>query len=257
MSKKPGEVKSCCGPSRKRDSNGQTSFVQGITYAVIPHIGCIAFIVGSVLGVTMLMEFFKPLLMNRWFFHILIGISMGFATLSSWLYLRKHGISTLEGVRGKWRYLSTMYGSTIGINIMLFLIIFPMLANVSSVSATGALTASISDADKALISMSVDIPCPGHAPLISEELKTVGGVAAVKFSFPNVFDVIYDSSMTTTDEMLSLDVFSEYPATMLEETLSQASITEVEERQESPSAGSCCGSSTCGSSAGSCGCGGW
>ena len=118
-----------------------TTLLQGIGYALLPHTGCIAFIAGSILGVTFLMEFFRPLLMNRWFFHILIAISMGFATLSSMLYLRKQGLLSVAGAKRKWQYLSTMYGSTIGINLVLLLLVFPLLANVQTVSATGAVDA--------------------------------------------------------------------------------------------------------------------
>jgi copper chaperone CopZ len=242
------------------EGRGKTTFLQGVTYALIPHIGCIAFITGSILGVTLLMEFFKPLLMNRWFFHILIGISIGFATLSSAIYLRKNGLLSMAGARRKWQYLSTMYGSTIGINLVLFMLIFPMLANVSTVSATGAVIGAegFDDPGNSLIKMAVDIPCPGHAPLISEELKTVDGVLGVKFSFPNVFDVVYDSVKTSKQDMLSLYVFTEYPATVLEESGEPEDIQEFNE-QPASIGGSCCGSSACGggSGGGGCGCGGY
>lgn len=245
----------------------QTTIMQGVAYALLPHVGCIAFIVGSILGVTLLMEFFKPLLMNRWFFHILIAISMGFATLSSVLYLRKHTLLSVAGARKKWQYLSTMYGSTIGINLILFLLIFPMLANVSTVSATGITGAAIASGDfseldegDAYIQLAVDIPCPGHAPLISEELKSTGGVTAIKFSFPNVFDVVYDSAKTSKTEMLALDVFDEYPATVLDETTNADTIQEVSSQPQTTTGSSCggsCGGSTCSNSVGGrCGCGG-
>ena len=238
----------------------QTTLMQGVAYALLPHVGCIAFIVGSVLGVTMLMEFFKPLLMNRWFFHILIAISMGFATLSSVLYLRKHTLLSVAGARRKWQYLSTMYGSTIGINLILFLLIFPMLANVSTVSATGITGAAIASGDfselnegDAYIQLAVDIPCPGHAPLISEELKSTGGVTAIQFSFPNVFDVVYDSAKTSKTEMLALEVFDEYPATVLDETTNADTIQEVSSQPQTTTGGSCggsCGGSSCGAARG-------
>ncbi|MFH0832350.1 MAG: cation transporter [Candidatus Aenigmatarchaeota archaeon] len=190
----------------------KSSVRQGIVYGLIPHIGCIAFIIGSVLGVTVLMEFFKPLLMNRWFFHALILLSLVFATLSSAWYLRKNGLLSLDGMKRKWKYLSAMYGSTIGINLVLFMLIFPLLANVS-LSASGVYAIG---ADS--IRLEVDIPCPGHAPLISSELKTIDGVTGVQFSFPNIFDVSYDSAKTDRQKMLSLDVFKEYPAKVLSES---------------------------------------
>jgi copper chaperone CopZ len=95
--------------------------------------------------------------------------------------------------------------------------------------------------------LKVKIPCPGHAPLISEELKTIDGVGNVRFSFPNVFDVEYDSSKTTEEEILALEVFETYKATVLESDV----VLENNEVQE----GLICGSS-CGGSCGGCGCGG-
>ncbi|MFC2142960.1 heavy-metal-associated domain-containing protein [Candidatus Aenigmatarchaeota archaeon] len=242
---------SCDGTSDSRN----TTILQGVGYALVPHIGCIAFIVGSVLGVTVLMEFFKPILMNRYFFHALIALSLGFATLSSVIYLRKNGLLSLAGTKRKWQYLSTMYGSTIGINLVLFMLIFPLLANVSAAGITGAVVGIGDLADSSLIKLSVDIPCPGHAPLISEELKSIEGVQNIQFSFPNVFDVIYDSTETSKGEMLSLDVFDEYPATVLEEKSNEEDLLKVNE-QPTTSGGSCCGGPDCSGPSGGCGCGG-
>ncbi|UCD02653.1 MAG: heavy metal translocating P-type ATPase [Candidatus Aenigmatarchaeota archaeon] len=243
----------------------QTTFLQGVSYALLPHVGCIAFIAGSILGVTLLMEFFRPLLMNRWFFHILVLISIGFATLSSALYLKRNSLLSMAGAKRKWQYLSTMYGSTVGINLVLFLVIFPLLANVSTVSAAGVTGAAIASGDfseldegDAYIQLAVDIPCPGHAPLITEELKTTGGISAIQFSFPNVFDVVYDSAKTSKEGMLSLEVFEEYPATVLDESTSQDAIKEIQQKPSyTATGGSCCGGSSCAGPTGGCGCGGW
>ncbi|MBL7206135.1 MAG: heavy-metal-associated domain-containing protein [Candidatus Aenigmarchaeota archaeon] len=234
-------------------TDGKTSknrtMMEGIAYGLIPHIGCIAFIVGSILGVTLLMEFFRPILMNRWFFHILFLVSVGFATLSSVIYLRKNGMCSVAGAKKKRTYLGTMYGSTIGINLVLFMLIFPLLANISvAAPITGGIVAA---SDMSSIKFQVDIPCPGHAPLISQELKTIDGVLGIEFSFPNYFDVDYDSSRTSKEEMLELEVFDEYPATVVGGGVKQAAPRTI------ASGGSCggsCGGSSCGGS--SCGCGG-
>ena len=222
----------------KKKSGG---LARGIMYGLIPHIGCIAFIVGSVLGVTVLTQFFTPLLMNPFFFHILIAISIGFATLSSVLYLRSNKLLSFAGMRCKWKYLTTMYGSTIGINLVLFMLVFPLLANVSLAAPTGL---AIADGNVAYLSMSVDIPCPGHAPLITQELKTLDGVGDVQFSFPNIFNVEYDASKTSKQQMLSLEVFETYKANVVSEDTAQ-----VQKQVSSPSySGGCgCGVSTCGS----------
>ncbi len=242
----------------KRAKGKHKNIWQGIAYGLIPHIGCIAFIIGSILGVTVLMKFFRPLLMHRNFFYILILISLIFATISSMIYLYKNGFLSWDGMRRKWKYLATMYGSTIGINLLLFMIIFPLLANVSVASPTGGVTASDIDSDSlSSIKLKVKIPCPGHAPLISQELKTIDGVAGIRFSFPNNFNVFYDSTKTSKQEMLSLEVFKSYPATVLEEsaTATQSEIEQVN-NQPPPQSGCGCGGSTCGTPGGASCCGG-
>jgi len=262
------DLPDCCKPKKK--SNG---FWQGLMYGLIPHTGCILFIIGSILGVTVLMNFFKPMLMNRYFFHALVGVSLGFATLSSVLYLRKHKFLSWTGVKRKWKYLGVMYGSTIGINLFLFMLIFPLLANVSAASPTGAFAAGSDFDDLSSISLKVDIPCPGHAPLISEELKTIDGVNSIQFGFPNNFDVTYDSTQTSKEEILALEVFGTYSAEVTDESTGVSSAASDQESDSytasscsscSGGASSCDGSGTCdggvvsswgsaGSSCGSCG----
>jgi copper ion binding protein len=191
----------------------KNSLLQGIVYGLVPHTGCIAFIVASIVGATTAMNVFKPLLMNPYFFHILIVISLVFATVSSVVYLRKNRILSLPGVKRKWRYLSVMYSSTVGINLLFFMVIFPLLANVSAAQSTGiSFGGTISS-----VTLQVDIPCPGHAPLISEELKTIQGISGIQFQFPNIFEVKYDHTETSKEEMLSLDVFSVYKAAVINE----------------------------------------
>lgn len=251
------EKSSCCKKTVKKKNTG---FLVGIAYGLIPHIGCIAFILGSIFGVTVLMQFFKPLLMNRYFFHILILISLMFATISSVLYLKKQGLLTLQGAKRKWKYLSGMYGSTIAINLILFMLIFPLLANVSIASPTGATVGVPSSGNSlSLIKLQVDIPCPGHAPLISGELRSITGVEGIQYTFFNYFDVAYDSTKTSKQEMLSLEVFQEYPAIVIDEViaLSESDIKQITQQpagQPTSTRGCGCGGGSCGG-AGSC-CGG-
>ena len=177
----------CCKP--KKEYKGDNPFM-GILYGLIPHIGCITFIIAAVLGATVLMQFFKPLLLNRYIFYYLILISIVFATLSAVLYLRKNKLLSKAGIKKKKKYLATMYGTTVGINLILFFLVFPYTATI-----TGGVTAG--DAlNSDLLSISVDIPCPGHAPLITNELNSINGVKGNEYSFPNNFDVYYDSSIT-------------------------------------------------------------
>jgi len=233
------EQKTCCGEKTEKKTTG---FWSGLMYGLIPHTGCIAFIVFTILGVTTATAFFRPLLMNRWFFHFLIGLSFVFATISAVIYLRKHEMLSLEGIKQKKKYLSILYGTSIGINLVLFLFIFPIAANITTASPTGAAVAdSLSD-----ITLKVDIPCPGHAPLISEELKTINGVQSIKFRFPDYFDVSYDPVITNNQKILKLEVFNTYSAQLIGED-------QVQQQVQAPM-----GCGRCGGCSGACGgtCGG-
>ena len=237
------EEKGCC-----EKKGGKLA--QGIIYGLVPHIGCIAFIVGSVLGVTMLTEFFRPMLMNPYFFQILIAISIGFATLSSALYLRRNNMLTTAGIKHKWKYLSTMYGSTIGVNILLFLVVFPLLANVSFAQTTGNFQALADAGSLSELTLQVDIPCSGHASLITGEIKSLAGITGVKFSLPNTFEVQYDSGTVTKEQILSLGVFKSYGATIIYESAAAST------QSLAQASASLCGQNDEGYCNGSCGCGG-
>ena len=248
----------------------------GLVYGLVPHIGCIAFIVFTVLGVTAATTFFKPLMMNRYFFHILVGLSIVFATISAFFYFKKQGFITftktegalkfnflLSGIKRKWKYLLTLYGTTVGINLLLFMVIFPVAANLNSgVPLTAAISAAFGRGGEltlfesgSLVTLKVDIPCPGHAPLIIGELKTISGVEAVRFKFPNSFDVGYNLEKTSKEQILSLDVFKTYRATVINEETGTGNIQLVENIEQSRSlsdTASCCGGSSGGRG---CGCG--
>ena len=200
---------SCCGPVPERK---ERSFLSGLFYGLVPHTGCIAFIIFTILGVTAAASFIRPLLLSRYFFHILIALSLVFATISASIYLKKRNMLSMDGIKTKRKYLFTLYGTSVAINLLLFLVIFPIAANMSSATPTGAFIGT-SSSD---ITMQVDIPCPGHAPLISESLKEIDGVQSVKYSFPKQFDVKYDSTITSKEEIFSLDVFNYYPVTGFE-----------------------------------------
>jgi copper chaperone CopZ len=64
----------------------------------------------------------------------------------------------------------------------------------------------------ATLTIKVDIPCSGHAPLITTELYKLNGIKNVKFTPANQFTVSYDPSVTTKDGILSLGIFKTYPA---------------------------------------------
>jgi hypothetical protein len=62
------------------------------------------------------------------------------------------------------------------------------------------------------VTLEVAIPCPGHAPLITQELQAVDGVMGVTFSQPNLFEVSYDPTKTSVGKITSIGVFKDYPA---------------------------------------------
>lgn len=225
----------CCQKGQRKESKG---FLSGIFYGLIPHTGCIAFIVFTVLGVTTATAFLKPLLLSPFFFYLLIGLSFVFATISAVIYLKKGDLLSLDGIKKKRGYLSVLYGSSIGINLLLFMVIFPIVANMTS----GTPTSSFSSVGLSEITLKVDIPCPGHAPLINDELKGIEGVKSVKFRFPNYFDVNYDPAKTSQKEILSLKVFDAYPATKITGDI------DIEKENNIPS-----GCSKCGGCSGACG----
>ncbi len=246
--------------SSNRSSKGKKGIIkQGLVYGLVPHIGCIGFIVATVLGVTVAIELFRPILMNPYFFHILVLISFGFATVASTIYLRSNGFLSWKGLKRKKGYLATMYGVTIGVNLLLFLVIFPALANIDmgEPSLTGAFVAAGGSLDDlSSVTLQVNIPCPGHAPLITGELKTISGVASTRFDFPNIFTVSYEPGTTSVDEMLSLEVFGSYPATVIDESGSSSGL---QASAPLPSSGTSTCSGNCGTtiprSQGGCGCG--
>jgi len=218
----------------KTDLNGDSRKAEkrplnhGIIYGLAPHSICIAFILASIVGSTTLTQLFKPLLLNPYFLYILISISFLFATISAIVYFNRLGFISIrknedgmylaiesEGIKSKWKYLSTLYGTTIGVNLLFFLIIFPILTNITSGSALANVYANGNSSNIQTLRLQVDIPCPGHAPLITSELKSISGVINVKFIFPNIFDVYYDASKTYKEQILSLDVFKTYKASVL------------------------------------------
>lgn len=183
----------------------------GITYGLIPHIGCIAFIVASILGITTATAFFKPLLLNSYFFYGLIVLSLAFATISAIIYLKKNGILSTLGAKRKWKYLSVLYGTTIGINLFLFMFVFPYTANlIPRPAISGSFTNEFSQ--QSMITLQVDIPCSGHAPLITDELYKLEGIAKVNFRSPNLFDISYDKTQTSKEDIINLDIFNTYKA---------------------------------------------
>src|SRR4030043_501884 len=123
------EQKNCC--EKDAPVKEKRGFLSGIAYGLVPHTFCILFVVFSVLGVTTATAFLKPFLLNPYFFYILIAISFVFATIAAMIYLKKSAILSFEGVKKKRKYLLILYGTTISINLLLFMVIFPITANLN------------------------------------------------------------------------------------------------------------------------------
>ena len=194
----------CCANVKDR----KKGFINGIIYGLVPHTFCILFIAGSILGVTLFTSAFKPFLANKNFFYILIALSFGFATLSALFYLKKNNCLCSSGAKKRWKFLSILYSTTIAVNLLFFFIIFPAVANIGTVSGK---VVDIDNSKVSSLTLNVDIPCSGHAPLIIGELKTLNGVIDVKY-IAGKFEVDYDSSKTSKQEILNLDIFKEYKA---------------------------------------------
>jgi len=187
-------------------------WLPGVLAGLVPHTFCILFVLFSIVGATTVTVFLKPLLLNKNFFYFLITLSFVFASLSSVLYLAKNGILSVQGVKRKWQYLGLMYGLTILINLSLFLLVFPATANFTR--HQNQVLSSVAQAKEVVLK--VEIPCSGHASLITTELKKNKGVERVEFSLPNTFRVTYNTTVTSKEEILGLEIFKSFRATILQ-----------------------------------------
>lgn len=189
------------------------SFIQGIFYGLSAHTFCILFVIFSTIGAATATTLLRPLLLNENFFYFLVVLSFVFATLSAIFYLRRNDILSIEGVKRKQNYLFILYSTTVFVNLLLFLVIFPLTANLDfSFSNKSVAGSSISSS---MITLRVNIPCSGHAGLITGDLRTIKGVEKVVFRFPSYFDVYYNQKNTSEKEILSLEVFKTYQATVV------------------------------------------
>ncbi|MFA5931314.1 MAG: heavy-metal-associated domain-containing protein [archaeon] len=213
-----------------KNSETKKTIFQGILYGLIPHIGCIGFLIASILGVTFAAELFKPLLKNSMFFYGLIGLSLVFATISSAFYLKKNELLSVKGIKKKKGYLAALYGTTIGVSLLFLFVIFPMLTSasfgsdqlssspqlVSQNNLTGTNSLTIQNNSLQSITIEVQIPCAGHTPLIVSELKKIAGVTSISSPSWNTFKVNFDPKKTTAQKILGAEIFKDYPATLKE-----------------------------------------
>lgn len=200
------ENSSCCP---RKESLGKKGFFQGIFYGILPHFPCLAFIIFSVLGVTFATALFRPLLLNRYFFYFLIALSLVFASFSALIYLKRNKILSYSGIKRKWKYLLVLYGTTVTINLLLFIVIFPLVANLGQ-TKNNILSGNF-------ITLKVDIPCPGHGPLVIEELKRLPGIENIKFRFPNFFDISFNPKIVSKEKILAIDILKIYQGKIIKE----------------------------------------
>lgn len=206
-------MKDCCKINKSNESNRthetNKSFLSGIVYGILPHSFCIAFIVFTVIGSTVAVGFFRKFLLTPYFFEILIGLSFVLATISAVIYLRRKDGFSVRGIRENWGYLGILYGTTIAVNLLLFLVIFPAVTNKGTIG-------NIRDVGDVkgnrIVILAVKIPCSGHAPLVGEELKKTVGITDFRFSLPNVFLIKYNPSQITVEQILGLPIFGSFPA---------------------------------------------
>ncbi|HBR80587.1 MAG: hypothetical protein UW63_C0058G0006 [Candidatus Uhrbacteria bacterium GW2011_GWF2_44_350] len=179
---------------------------RGLAAGLIPHSFCLFFIVLSAIGAAGASALVKNILLIPNIFTVLIVISILFATISAWLYLKKTKQFCFRGIKEKWRYLSLLFSTTLATNLLLILVVFPAAAKFQSETIE-----TIGQANT--MSLIVDIPCSGHAALIIDELKKETGINAIEFEFPSTFNVAYDPAQTSTEKIRSLEIFETFNLT--------------------------------------------
>lgn len=207
MEKETNSKPDCCCPKPNKEKKG---FLAGLTYGLIPHLGCIIFVILSIIGATTATAFIKPLMIKSWFFYLLIAISFGFATLSALIYLKKNHSLSWNGLRHKKKYLTILYGTTLAINCLFFFVIFPYTANINT--QNNHLPEILNSPE---LNLAVSIPCSGHASLISGELYKINGISNVKYQLPNIFKIKFDPKKTSQDQILAIAIFQEFPAKII------------------------------------------
>lgn len=197
--------KNCCTEIKNNSNKG---ILSGIIYGLVPHTFCIAFILFSIIGAVAATAFLKKILLIPYFSYFLIFISLLLATASSVIYLKKTECLCVSGIKNKWKYITTLFSTTILINLLMFFVVLPTLANINSENTVNQ-NEYLAD-----LSINVQIPCTGHASLIIDELKKDSGVSFVKFRIPDIFEIKYDPNKTSPEKIVSLEIFKTYKATI-------------------------------------------
>ncbi len=211
IAKDQNSLPPCCQPVNKPE--GRKGFFWGVIYGILPHTFCLLFIVLSVIGATAGAAFFEKFLVIRWFFPALIALSFLFATISAMIYLYRNKKASFQGIRNSWKYLSMLYGTTIAISLLFIYVVFPYAVSSAYNNASNNPESARQEPGSAQMTIAVDIPCSGHAPLIIAELKKLESVQDVNYQSPNIFKIAYDKTKNTKQDILSLEIFKTYKAT--------------------------------------------
>ncbi|HOW60476.1 MAG TPA: hypothetical protein P5548_01945 [Candidatus Moranbacteria bacterium] len=195
----------CCVITKDKKSQG---ILSGILYGLIPHSFCIAFIIFSTVSAVAASTFLKRFLLIPNFFYFLVFVSFLLATASSAIYLKKCSCLCASGIRSKWKYITALYFSTIMVNLLMFFVVFPFLANAYQKKPV------VQGESSSNLSLSVQIPCSGHATLIIDEIKKDSGVQSVEFNTPGIFKIKYDPNETSQEKIASAEIFKTYKATI-------------------------------------------
>ncbi len=203
--------------------NKEKGFLRGLLYGLTAHSFCIFFIVFTALGVSTVTTLLRPLFISRYFFHALVGMAIFFTTISAVIYLKRNKILSFEGIKQKKGYLLTLYGSTIAINLILFLVVFPIAANMrmdkgikeATISSFRKINNTVLADTEEMITVQTDIPCSGHAYLVFVDLEDLNGIKNINFRFPNIFDISYDTQLITKEEILNVEIFQTYKTTVM------------------------------------------
>lgn len=191
----------CCVKTKTIEGN---NIVRAIGYSILPHTFCIAFILFSVIGAVSATAFLKNFLIIPYFFEFLMGVSLLLATISGAIYLKRANCLCFSGIKTKWKYITILYFTMILVNVMMFTVVFPTMANINNdkTESTGQYSANLL--------IAVKIPCTGHAQLIIDEIKADKGVGTVSFRSPNKFNIKYDPTQTSPIKISSMEIFKTF-----------------------------------------------
>ena len=187
-------------------NTNERGLIKGFLYGLLPHSFCIGFVVFSIVGSVSAVAVFKKLMLIPYFFQFLVALSILMATFSAILYLKRNNCLCKQGIKSKWKYLTILYGITIFTNLFMFYGVFPALASFNS--------SEIDVSQLASLSLAVQIPCSGNAPLIIDELKKNGGIKNINFKMPDIFEIKYNPGQTSPEKIAEIEIFETFKATI-------------------------------------------